>query len=337
MDNKKRKKEKSRLAIRIEYLFFLMFYKTLEILPLPWMMKFASGAMKLLSMIDRRHTQRTIRHIMYAGIETDPGKAAAFARANFGEFGKLLVEIAQAKKLFSLDRMHRCGSPKAWEMIDENTGPSGKQFILVSAHYGNWEIAGSVVVHLTGKPLSSLMRSFSNPLIGERILAQRGGDDHELVDKNKGLRPILQALSKGRNVSMVVDQHAASGEGVEVEFFGHPARQHKTPALLHLRSGLPIIPFLVRRRSDNFEFDCVLGDPIIYTPTEDKERDTALVTQLIAWKIEDIIRQEPVQWLLAPRHWLSIERRGAELYADWKPRFARSEFYPPLCSQESDK
>ena len=325
MGKTKVKKEKSRFVIRMEYFFFLIFYKVLEYLPIKLAMAFSSNLMKLVYFIDRRHTERTISHIMYAGFETDLRKAKALARANFGEFGKLLVEIAKIKKLFSMDKIHRCGSPEAWKMLDEGLN-GNKQFILVSGHYGNWEFAGTAIPRMTGIRMASLMRSFSNPLIGELILAQRGNADHSLVDKSKGLRPVLQAIAEGRIISIIVDQHAATAEGVEVEFFGHPARQHKTPALLHLKTGLPVIPTIFRRRSsDNFEFDCVLGEPILLSGTGDKEKDVAAVTQMIAWEIEDIIREEPVQWLMAPRLWLSIDRRCAADYADWKPPFTRAE------------
>jgi KDO2-lipid IV(A) lauroyltransferase len=333
MGKEKRKKEKSRFVIRLEYIFFLMLFKTLELLPLSWAMPLGSCLMKLLFYLDRRHARRTIGHIMYSGVETDPRKAAVLARANFGEFGKLLVEIAKIKKEFSIEKVRRCGSERAWKFFIE--GYNGKkQFILASAHYGNWEVAGTIMADILNGKIASLMRGFSNPLIGDRILANRGNHNHELVDKTKGLRPILQALSQGKTVSMVVDQHAASAEGVEVAFFGHPSRHHRTPALLHLKSGIPIIPTIIRRRSDKFEFDCVLGEPIIFTPTDDKEKDIALVTQLVSRSIEDIIRQEPVQWLWTPRHWLSIDRKCAADYADWKPRFSCSEIENILKEQE---
>ena len=32
-----------------------------------------------------------------------------------------------------------------------------------------------------------------------------------------------------------------------------------------------------------------------------------------------MIREEPLQWLWAPRHWLDINRRQAPLYKNWKP------------------
>ena len=83
MGKTKVKKEKSRFVIRMEYFFFLIFYKVLEYLPIKLAMAFSSNLMKLVYFIDRRHTERTISHIMYAGFETDLRKAKALARANF--------------------------------------------------------------------------------------------------------------------------------------------------------------------------------------------------------------------------------------------------------------
>lgn len=70
--------------------------------------------------------------------------------------------------------------------------------------------------------MTSFMRPFGNPLIGEMILNHRGGDLHDLVDKHEGIRPILRAAAAGRNITMLIDQHAAGAEGVDCEFFGHP-------------------------------------------------------------------------------------------------------------------
>ena len=138
MDKAKRKKEKSRFIIWVEYIFFMMFYKVLEYLPLAWSMKISSNLIKLLCIVDRRHFKRIVLHIIYSGIETDPQKAKALARANLGEFGKLLVEIAQIKKRFSVDKIRRCGSQAAWKIFDEGT--DGKKQLV----YGVWETGSKV-------------------------------------------------------------------------------------------------------------------------------------------------------------------------------------------------
>ena len=76
---------------------------------------------------------------------------------------------------------------------------------------------------------------------------------------------------------------------------------------------------LTFRTGDNFNFDLRVGKLIRYTPTGDKEKDVQAVTQMCISALEKLIREDPIQWLWAPRHWLDINRRQAPLYKDWKP------------------
>jgi len=314
----KRDKSKSKAVIYLEYAFFAVLWRILELLPMRWASAFAAALTKLLFFIDVKHARRTVRHIMYAGVETDPRKAGKMAVASFGEFGKLLAEIVKMPQMYGPGCMKVSAPENTLRIISPELNPGSRQIILAVAHYGNWEVAGTAFAEYTKTPMSSLMRPFANPLIGERILSSRRGGMHEVIDKNLGLRPILRAMNDGRIITVLVDQHAMSGEGVEVEFFGHPARMHMTPALLHLKSGIPIVPEITRRVSDGFEFDFMFGEPIVHKPTGDKKRDIYEITQKIADELEELIRRDPVQWLWAPRHWLSIERRNSEAYAGWK-------------------
>ena len=318
MAKEKNRVEKSKARIHIEYSLFLVLYKILEIMPLKAGMLLAAKLTPLVYYLDRRHGKRTLEHIIYAGVETDRKKAAKMARASFAEFGKLLVEIVKMKQCYTQDKISVCAPESALKIVSPKYNSGSRQAILAVAHYGNWEVAGTAFAEFQQTPMTSLMRPFGNPLIGEKILSHRRGEMHALVDKNQGLRPILRAISAGNTVTMLVDQHAASGEGVEVEFFGHPARMHMTPALLHLKTGIPILPELTRRKSDDFEFEFLLGEPIIHKPTGNKERDIYEITQKIADSLEEMIKRDPVQWLWAPRHWLSTDRKNAAQYADWK-------------------
>ena len=174
------------------------------------------------------------------------------------------------------------------------------------------------------------MRHFSNPRVGELILNNRRAPNHILADKRRGVRPLLKALNNREIATMLIDQHASSKEGVECEFFGHPARVHMTPALLHLRTGIPILPELnTRLPGDDFRFEMTCGELIRYTPTGDKERDVALLTQQCISALEELIRRHPEQWLWAPRHWLDINRSCAAEYANWKPRFSPEDVKSP--------
>ncbi|MDD3885246.1 MAG: lysophospholipid acyltransferase family protein [Victivallaceae bacterium] len=318
MENKStEKKEKSKFRIYVEFIPFWCLYKLIHFIPYKLAMRGSAIMAAPMPVLDRKHWQRTVRHIMHAGMAANETEAKAIARSSNREFAKLLIEIIKFDQLYELKKMRFTGSPESIASMQHPDGTPGDQCIIITAHYGNWEVAGTGFSNLANRPMSSLMRAFGNPLIGKLILGHRAGPQHELIDKRAGLRPLLRAAKEGRNLTMLIDQHAAGQEGVVCEFFGHPARVHATPALLHLKTGLPIQPEITRRRSDNFEFDFELGDQIRYTPTDDKKHDIEVITQMCISSLEKMIRKQPEQWLWAPRHWLDIERRGSENYVNW--------------------
>ena len=315
----KNSREKSLFLIYLEYIPFYLLYHLLHLLPLKAGYALSGFLFRLLLVFDRRHHTRSVQHLLHAGIAKDKAQARRLTVASYLEFSKLLVEIVKMDQLYNPAKIRVVGSQAAID-ISLSQEHDNKPVIIATAHYGNWEVAGTAYAEKARIPMTSFMRPFSNPLIGKMILDHRAGDMHKLVDKREGIRPILRAISQNRITTMLIDQHAGANEGITCEFFGHPACVHMTPALLHLKTGIPIIPELTRRvPGDNFEFEILVGDPIIYTPTGNKEHDVQIVTQMCITALEKLIREEPIQWLWAPRHWLDINRRQAAEYKDWKP------------------
>ena len=319
------KKSKKVFAVRIyaEFFLFYMLYHLLRLLPLRWGYALLNVLMRLLFIVDRRHARRSVQHILHSGMVSDHAAAVKLAKKSFVESGKLVVEIAKMDQLFKQEEFIANAPEETlnYAMAERNSDHF-KGLIIVTAHYGNWEVAGGAVATLLGHQMTSLMRPFSNPLVGRMILNHRAAGNHILADKRLGVRPLLKALSRHEIATVLIDQHAVSSEGLECEFFGHPARVHMTPALLHLKTGAPIMPELTTRLPGNdFRFEMTAGELIRYTPTGDKEKDVAVVTQMCISALEKLIRQHPEQWMWAPRHWLDINRSSAEKYAGWRPKY----------------
>lgn len=317
--NGKKLKEKSTFRIYCEYYPFLLLYGVLRLLPLKCGYTLVAPLISLLFLVDRRHARRSVQHILHAGITDDRAEARRLARRSYREFGKLLVEIVKMDQLYTPDHVVITGPEETLNLILPERNSGKRQVIIATAHYGNWEVAGTAFATRTATPMFSLMRAFGNPLIGELILAHRRSDVHILIDKRLGIRPVLKALNDGRTATMLIDQHAAGNEGVDCLFFGHPARVHMTPALLHLKTGIPILPEITVRVGDDFRFELRCGKLIRYQPTGDKTKDVQVVSQMCISALEEMIRKDPDQWLWAPRHWLDINRRQAEEYHNWKP------------------
>jgi len=316
---KKGKKGKSQFRIWWEYTLFLLMYHIMRALPLKQGYRFSELLMRLLFRFDRTHAERSIRHIRHAGIAADESEARELALKTFIESGKLLPEIAKSDQLFRQKEFVADAPESTLDYVLAERNPDHFDgLIMVTAHFGNWEIAGTALTGLTGRRITSLMRPFSNPRLGEIILNHRLAPMVTMVNKKFGVRPLLRALHNHEIAAVLIDQHATKTEGVICDFFGHPARVHVTPALLHLKTGIPIMPEVTTRLpGGNFRFAMTAGELIRYTPTGDREHDVRAVTQMCISALEELIRRHPEQWWWAPRHWLDINRGHDTEYANW--------------------
>lgn len=314
---------KTALRMYTEYVLFASLYHLTRLLPLNFAYAAAGAIMRLMFVLEHTHSRRTVGNILHAGIASTEEEALKLAKLAYRESAKMLVEVAKEDQLFRQEEFYASAPESTLNYILPERNPDHFDgLILVSAHYGNWELAGGAISRLVGRNLTSLVRSFSNPLIGELFIRHRATSTHFPVDKRKGIRPLLKALGRKEIAALLIDQHATASEGVECEFFGHPARVHMTPALLHLKTGVPIIPGVTTRLpGGNFRFELTAGELIRYTPTGDKERDVAVVTQMCISALEKLIRRHPEQWLWCTRHWLDRERRHAADYANWRPKY----------------
>ncbi len=301
------KKTTPKWLIYLEYVPFFLLYKFMHMVSLKTAYRLSAFLIGLLFYVDIRHRRRTISHLLHAGVVPGRKEAWRLAKKTFLEFSKLLVEVVKMDQCYDLSKIRVVGPEKTVDAVLSRKHPN-RNVIIVTAHYGNWEVAGTAFSEYSGVRMLSIMRPFDNPLVGELILAHRRSKMHELVDKHGSIRPVLKALQQGRNVSILIDQHASHQEGVENRFFGHPCRTHMTPALLHLKTGIPILPEITRRAGDNFEFELVVGDLIEYRPTGDKENDVRAITQLCTTALERLIAEQPEQWMWAARRWLDIDR-----------------------------
>lgn len=302
-------KEKSKFVIWVEFIPFFLLYGFVRILPLKVAYAISSWIIGCAYYLDLRHRNRTINHILHAGIVKTRKEAKKLAKKCFHEFSMLLVEIFKMDQCYEKAKITVTGPPESIREFNPATSKF-KTHILGVAHYGNWEVAGHAYCDVSGRIMYSMMRPFDNPKIGDLILSHRASPLHKLIPKNLGIRQGLKALNEGSIFTVLIDQHASRNEGVETIFFGHPCRTHKTPALMHLKTGYPMIPEITRRLpGKDFRFEILLGNMIKYEPTDDKERDIQVVTQMCTTELERMIREQPEQWMWAARRWLDADGR----------------------------
>ena len=112
------------------------------------------------------------------------------------------------------------------------------------------------------------------------------------------------SISWPRATSIVFpfDQHAAPPDGIEVEFFGHPAWTFKSLAIIALATGAPVLS-ATSWREDDGRHVLRFGEPI--APVEDEDTNEAIrrTTRAYNAALERLILARPEQWYWVHRRW----------------------------------
>jgi KDO2-lipid IV(A) lauroyltransferase len=184
----------------------------------------------------------------------------------------------------------------------------GQPLMFLSAHLGNWEMM-PILAQQLGFDAATVVRPPNNPYVADWVARQRriNGPD-TLIAKHNAVRSMLAQLRANRALCMLVDQKLR--EGIAVTFFGHDAMTTPAPAALALKTGTRIC-IAANRRSAGARFHVTVSPVLGFTPSGDEARDTQALTAAITAAIEQIIRDDPGQWLWIHNRWPTA--RDAEL------------------------
>jgi len=184
--------------------------------------------------------------------------------------------------------------------------------VFVSAHYGAWEFALLLASHF-GVPLTAMYNFdylHSNPRVAQRVEASRTSLPADLIPRQRGIRPLVRALSAGRSVGLVVDFRFDQCE--LIPFFQRGAYTTTLPARLALRYGCELIPVRVDR-TDAGRYRLSLYGPVAPDdPTADAREQARQMTRKVNEHFESWIRERPGQWLCLKRRWPKGEARAPQ-------------------------
>ncbi len=176
-----------------------------------------------------------------------------------------------------------------------------KKIILITAHYGNWELI-SLSLALFNKPITGIGRALDAKSLDKILRKNREQFDIEVLDKNGALRGMIRALKNDRLLGVLVDQNTAEKDGVLIDFFGKKARQTHSTAILARKLDAVIIPVFVTT-NDYKNYTVTFYDKIIPKKTKDIDDDIVKTTQEQANIIEKVIREKPGEWFWFHKRW----------------------------------
>lgn len=214
----------------------------------------------------------------------------------FRHFAMVLVEIISFPRKIRLHNYTNYIEVKGLEFIDEGL-KNGKGVMLIAAHFGNWELAGPIL-GMFKYPLSAVARFLPNELVDKLLNYSRKYHGEKVIYKDNALKDMMRVLKNNGVLAIVSDQDARSA-GIFVDFMGVKSSTTRSPALLHIRFGTPLIMLnCYRSRKDRFYYT------LSFEPCpKPVENDTEHITQALTYQIEKAIKEHPEQWMWFHRRW----------------------------------
>ncbi len=225
------------------------------------------------------------------------------AQAYYGHYVRFLGEIIRlpwmsAEKKRKLVRIENVESPL-------EARKKGKGMILLTGHFGNWEV--STVAGIQQFPqfkglFHFVRRPLKPKLLNDFVTRRFHKAGFGTIAKKGSLDQILDLLAGGAIVVYVLDQHAGRKDGIGVEFFGEPAGTFKSPALIALASGAPVVPANSWREPDGTHV-LRFEEPIELAETDDGGEAIRCATRSFNAALERMVLSHPEQWIWMHKRW----------------------------------
>jgi KDO2-lipid IV(A) lauroyltransferase len=295
-------KERNDLLDRIAYVALRVVAMALHSWGIGVSMELAKSIGSIMYAVDKKHRDRAMGNLRRSFPEMTDRQRAVLARRSMQAFWMLAVEVLFTTRLIRIDTFTKY--VELGDGLEETVRLMMRKhngLIMLTGHYGNWEILGYVLATL-GFPTVSVARPLDNPYVSEFVFGVREKTGQRIIHKKGATEEITEVLDSKGVVGFIADQNAGT-KGIFVDFFGRKASTYKSIALLAMQYEVPVIIGYARRVSDRFRFVCAMQDIILPSDWQNEADPMRYITQRYTKAIEDFVRTDPGQYLWVHRRW----------------------------------
>jgi KDO2-lipid IV(A) lauroyltransferase len=261
----------------------------------------ADAIASLVYKIDKRHRDVAMENLRHAfGDEYTEEQRDEIVRGVYRHFLRMVMEMLHIPRMLHLTTWRKFITLKGTDAVLERLLKGGPM-IMLTGHYGNWEMAG-YMFGAFGFPPHSVARTLDNPHLDRFLRSFREETGQRMIAKKGGSEAMIDVLEGGGLLSMLADQDAGP-KGLFVPFFGRPASTFKAIALLAIEYNAPIVVGGARRIGDDFRYVVELEEVIDPAPDNASPDLIPDLTRRYTAALERMVRRDPTQYLWLHRRW----------------------------------
>jgi KDO2-lipid IV(A) lauroyltransferase len=290
------------MAHLIEYLLFQSVGFVLRLFPLSAVRRMGALVGGFVGATLGYRRAITLDNLRNAFPEMDEKALKGLMRSAFQSVGTSLFEFAYFPRL-SVEAINDLIKIEDPEFI-RDIYARGKGVILLTAHFGNWEMIAQSIPAIAGIPVHVIVKPQANRFVDRKINEWRTKFGNIAVPMESSVREMLKVLREKKAVGIVGDQTAAK-ESAAVPFFGRDVPTFEGPSMFSLKTGAPLLlGFAVRQADGNYIaqfFEVPSSDLKAYTPA-----NVLTLTKRHVAMTEAVIRKYPDQWMWMHKRWKHV-------------------------------
>ncbi len=295
------KKVRNSLVDWMQYLGLRLVSMSMHTWPVELNLQVAKSLGNLIYAVDRKHRERALGNLRRSFPDMPERQREKLARRSMQQLFMLFVEVLFTTRLVRPDTFAQYVELDNFRDVVDLLMRKDQGLIMLTGHYGNWEILGYVIATL-GFETTSIARPLDNKYVNEWLLGVRERMGQRIIAKKGATEEIVDVLSKHGKVGFIADQNAGP-KGIFVDFFGRKASTYKSIGLLAMEHEVPIVVGYARRINDGFRFQVGATDVIYPRDWKNQPDPLRYITQRYSSAIEAFVREDPGQYLWVHRRW----------------------------------
>lgn len=229
-------------------------------------------------------------------LESDIQKLAL---ENYRNILMTLIELMFIEKFSRQDVLNFITDGEQYKY--QNLVNEGKPVFLLTAHFGNWEIAGLIAGMLTERIMYGLYKEQRNNYITDYINRRRTQFGNKVIPLGTSVKEIFRVLKNNGTVGVVGDQRGPR-EGMRVKFFDQPTAIYSGTASIAIKLNVPILVSFAARTEDN-KFKIFMEEIEYQNLSGTTDEIIKQINQKYFNLLEKIIKVYPAQWFWMHNIW----------------------------------
>ncbi|MCK9281182.1 MAG: lysophospholipid acyltransferase family protein [Melioribacteraceae bacterium] len=182
-----------------------------------------------------------------------------------------------------------------------STIQNSQRTILMTAHFGNWEIGSLAISTILNKDLTVMVKPQRNGYVNNYVNKLREKFGNTTIPTGLSIKEIYKTLLKGGIIAAVADQRGHP-DGLRVNFFNRSTAIFTGLFTMAIKSNaLILFALLIREPSGNYR---MVHHVIDYdTSNNTLDENVALASKKYFDYLESYIKQNPEQWFWMHKIW----------------------------------